>query len=174
MKGIRCRRRGCSRVTHVLIARKLPLHWLVPGYGKRFKPEQEPLQEMIKRRDLAGKQAVDRASLQEMWRAQSPLVVALIAHLAGTTSPADTMSMMRRLIIHGQELLINKPTHSDIPPTGSSAEQTGGSRRGNASIECRPIRSNASARKPRNPSVAESPSRRPLRSAGRAHQPSAF
>ena len=93
-----------------------------PGYGKRFKPEQEPLQEMIKRRVLAGKRAADRASLQEMWRAQSPLVVGLIAHLAGTTSPADTMSMMRRLITHGQELLINQPTHSGIPATGTSAE----------------------------------------------------
>ena len=81
-----------------------------------------PLQEMIKRRDLAGKRAADRASLQEMWRAQSPLVVGLIAHLAGTTSLADTRSMMRRLITHGQELLINQATHSGIPATGTSAE----------------------------------------------------
>jgi hypothetical protein len=41
---------------------------------------------MIKRRDLAGDQADDRASLQEMGRAQSPLVVGRIAHLTGTTS----------------------------------------------------------------------------------------
>ena len=122
-----------------------------PGYGKRFKREQEllqemmPLQEMIKRRDLAVKRAADRASLQEMWRAQSPLVVGLIAHLAGTTSPADTMSMMRRLITHGQELLINKPTHSGIPPAGTSAEKTDKSRRGNPAIGCRPNRSVVSA-----------------------------
>jgi len=95
-----------------------------PGYGKRSKlphePLQEmmPLQEMIKRRDLAVKRAADRASLQEMWRAQSPLVVGLIAHLAGTTCQKDTMSMMRRLITHGQELLVNKPTVSGLSCDG--------------------------------------------------------
>jgi len=104
-----------------------------------------PLQEMIKRRDLAVKRAADRASLQKMWRAQSPLVVGLIAHLAGTTSPAETMLMMRRVITHGQELLTNKPTHSGIPPAGTSNEKTDGSRRGNPAIGCRPNRSVASA-----------------------------
>jgi hypothetical protein len=36
-----------------------------PRYGKRFMPEQKPLQEMIKRRDLAGKRAAERAPFQE-------------------------------------------------------------------------------------------------------------
>ncbi len=72
-----------------------------PSYGKRFKSEQEslqgmmPLQAMIKRRDLAGKRAADRASSQETRRAPSPLVVGLIPHLAGTTPPADTLAKMR-------------------------------------------------------------------------------
>jgi hypothetical protein len=99
-----------------------------PGDGKRPKPEQEPLhemmplQEIIKRRDLAGERAADGASCQEMGRAQSPLVVGLIAHLAGTKSPADTRSRRRGLIPHGQELLLNPPPHSGTSATGTAAE----------------------------------------------------
>jgi len=57
--------------------------------------------------------------------------------------------------------------NSGISPTGTSAEETDGSRRGNRAIGCRPNRSVASAGKSRNPSVAWSPSRR-------AHWPWAF
>jgi hypothetical protein len=103
-----------------------------PGYGKRSKLQQEPLQEMmplqemIKRRDLAVKRAASRASLQEMWRVQSPLVVGLIAHLAGTTSQEDAMTMMRRFITRGQELLVKCQPITVFPPTGTSAEKADG------------------------------------------------
>ena len=80
-----------------------------PGYGKRAKPRSEPLQEMMNLQVAPEQEPAaqdEQDALQETWRAQPPLLVGLIAHLAGLALQEDMAAVMRGLITRGQALLV--------------------------------------------------------------------
>lgn len=83
-----------------------------PGYGRgpRKAPAalSEPLQEMMNPQTTPGQEPAtrdDAVALQETWRAQPPLLVGLIAQLAGMALQEDIAPLLRRLITRGQALL---------------------------------------------------------------------
>ena len=102
-----------------------------PGYAKRAKSRSEALQEMMNRQVAPGQEPATRdvqESLQETWRMQPPLLVGLIAHLAGAALQEDMAVVMRRLITRGQALLEPNPKYHDrktSPLSGTRAPGAG-------------------------------------------------
>ena len=83
-----------------------------PGYGQRGEGRPDALQEMMSLQVAAGQEPTgqdEQDALQETWRAQPPLLVGLIAHLAGTALQEDMAVVLRRLITRGQALLEPNP-----------------------------------------------------------------
>ena len=87
-----------------------------PGYGKRPRPRPDALQDMMNSQVAPAQEPESRddaVALQETWRTQPPLLVGLIAHLAGTALQEDMAVVMRRLITRGQALLEPNPKYHD-------------------------------------------------------------
>jgi hypothetical protein len=85
-----------------------------PDYWKeRRKRGGRVLQDLLIGQD-AGQQGEARQDgagvLQDHWQRQSPVVIGLIAHLAGTVLQEDIASMTGRLIAKGQALMGQKPS----------------------------------------------------------------
>lgn len=100
-----------------------------PGYGKRSGRKQETLQEMMKVQVAPAQEPAPRdeaVPLQEAWRAQPPLLVGLIAHLAGSALQEDMASVMRRLITRGQALLEPNPKNHDRKTSPLSGTRAAG------------------------------------------------
>ena len=100
-----------------------------PGYGRRPERKPEALQEMMKLQVAPGQEPVardDAVALQEIWRAQPPLLVGLIAHLTGTALQEDMAPVMRRLITRGQALLEPNPKSHDRKTSPLSGTRAAG------------------------------------------------
>lgn len=83
-----------------------------PGYRPRGGARTVALQEMMNLQVAPAEESAGRdeaVALQETWRAQPPLLLGLIAHLAGTALQEDMAVVMRRLITRGQALLEPNP-----------------------------------------------------------------
>lgn len=85
-----------------------------PDYWKvRRKRARRVLQDLLIGQDT-GQQGEARQDgvgvLQDHWQTQSPVVIGLIAHLAGTVLQEDIASMTGRLIAKGQALMGQKPS----------------------------------------------------------------
>ena len=80
-----------------------------PGYWKKRRKRAAVVLQDDCRAQATGTQAVtasDRgAVLQDDWQRQPPLVIGLIAHLAGVTLPEDIAAMTGQLIAKGQAVL---------------------------------------------------------------------
>ena len=80
-----------------------------PGYGKKRRPravvalQDDCRPQVAKSQEVTG--ADDGALLQDDWQRQSPLVIGLIAHLAGVTLQEDIAAMTGQLIAKGQAVL---------------------------------------------------------------------
>jgi hypothetical protein len=88
-----------------------------PGYWKvRRKRGRRVLQDLLigQVTDRQREAVQDRAAvLQDHWQRQAPVVIGLIAHLAGTVLQEDIASMTGRLIAKGQALMGQKPSDDD-------------------------------------------------------------
>lgn len=80
-----------------------------PGYWKRAKPKRSlPLQDILIPQPAAGKAVAKRdepAALQDIFTAQPPLLIGLIAHLADVTLQEDIAAMTGRLIAKGHAVM---------------------------------------------------------------------
>ena len=80
-----------------------------PGYWKRAGRQRSlPLQEILIPQDTVGKSVAQQdevVALQDVFAAQPPLLIGLIAHLADVTLQEDIAAMMGRLIAKGQAVL---------------------------------------------------------------------
>ena len=80
-----------------------------PGYWRRRKKQRsDALQDMRLAQVPGGKRAASklaRGALQDTWRAQSPLVLGLIAQFAGVTLQEEMAGITGQLIARGAALL---------------------------------------------------------------------
>jgi len=71
-----------------------------PGYRPRCRRKQGVLQEMMNLQVAPGQEPAardERVVLQETWRTQPPLLLGLIAHLAGAALQEELVALMRKL-----------------------------------------------------------------------------
>lgn len=96
--------RGADNVARVQAWRKAH-----PGYWRRCRQRRaDALQDILIAQAPADQRVAgqdDEGALQEVLTAQSPVVVGLIAHLAGTTLQEDIALMTRRLHCRGRAVL---------------------------------------------------------------------
>lgn len=79
-----------------------------PGYGKRQRQPSGALPDVLitQTPEPQGKGKPDGGrALPEIWTAQTPLLVGLIAHFTGVTLPEDIAVMTNRFVARGQALL---------------------------------------------------------------------
>ena len=92
-----------------------------PGYWRRCRGQKTgALQDTSIEQPPADEGEVasdDAAALQDAWHPQSPLLVGLISHLAGSALQADIAEMMRRLHSRGRAVLGNNVPRSTYGKT---------------------------------------------------------
>jgi hypothetical protein len=101
-----------------------------PGYWKRSREPSVALPEILvaQAAEVKGEATPDDASaLPEIWAAQDPLLVGLIAHFTGVALPEDIVVVANRLVARGQALMgrTNHENRKTDPIDGTAAPLPG-------------------------------------------------
>jgi hypothetical protein len=97
-----------------------------PGYWQSvIPPTAAPLQDLILSQVIDPELNSTTLALQEISRAQSPVLIGLIAHLTGSTLQETILESSRRLLQLGQDILGAAHADQTSAASGSAAPHSG-------------------------------------------------